>query len=306
MKKSLIAMLIIVMALLAVGCTEEKPQEHIHELTKVAGTPATCTETGIADYWTCSGCNKLYFDAAATKEIVVDYDLTAKLTLAMLPHSYVDDKDCTTDDKCKNCDAIKEAAYEKHEAKADDGDCTTAVTCKNCSVVVVEKKDAHVGGVATCTTKASCEVCGKAYGSVDPDAHDFADIHGCFSDDFNTCTIAGECTRCSMLIYEVVETTYASGKAYAQFAIAGIPVQVVDLTNPNKFSADVYEAALTYMIANGESDIEVMFPVLKNCDGPVYDAARATAKWYLEGAVIPEEIPNTVNAIQELIAKLPF
>ena len=305
MKKSLIVMLVLVAALLITGC-QEAPAEHVHELTKVEGYAATCTATGVADYWTCSGCDKLFKDENATAEYIKDNTLPQQLITEMKPHEYTDDKDCTTDDKCKHCDAIKEATHEKHEAKADDGDCTTAVTCKNCSVVMVEKKDAHVGGVATCTTKANCEVCGKAYGSVDPDAHDYADIHGCFSDDFTTCVAAGACARCDKLAYEVVSTTYANGKAYATFTTSGIAVQVIDLTNPSKFSADVYEAALTYMIANGESDIEVMFPVLENCSGPVYDAARATAKWYLEGAVIPEEIPNTVNAIMDLIAKLPL
>ena len=301
MKKILIVMLVIVMALLAAGCSE-----HEHELTKVEGKKATCTATGVADYWVCSGCNKLFKDQTATAEYIKDNSLPQQLITDMKPHDFKDDKDCTTDDKCKNCDTYKEAEYENHVAKADDGDCTTAVTCKNCSVVLVEKKDAHVGGVANCTTKASCEVCGKAYGSVDPDAHDFSDSHGCFSNDFNTCTIAGECARCEEKVYEVVETAYANGKAIAVFSIPSFPAQTIDLTNPHQFTAPVYYAALTYMVENGESDIEVMFPVLKNCDGPVYDAVRETAKWYLEGCQIPEEVPNTVNAIQELIAKLPF
>lgn len=301
MKKCLIALLIVVMALLAVGCSKE----HAHALTKVQGIAATCTSTGVKDYWTCSGCNKIFQDANATKEFVKDNTLPKQLTIPMKDHVFTDDKDCTTDDKCKTCTAILPAEHAKHEAKADDGDCTTAVTCKYCAVVLVEKKE-HTGGTADCTNQAKCTTCGKAYGALDVDAHDYSDVHGCFSDDFNTCTIAGECARCANKVYEVVGTTYKNGTAVAVFSIPGFPAQVVDLTNPNRFSASVYHAALTYMIANGESDIEVMFPVLKSYSGPVYSAVRNTAKWYLEGAVIPEEIPNTVNAIQALIAKLPF
>ena len=302
MKKTLIVMLVIVMALLAAGCSE-----HEHELTKVEGVAATCTATGVADYWTCSGCGKLFKDANATAEYVKDNTLPQQLITAMKPHEYNDDKDCTTDDKCKHCDTIKEAAYEKHEAKADDGDCTTAITCKNCSVVLVEKKEAHVGGAATCVDKANCAVCGKAYGSVNPDAHVYTDVVCVWSDDFTSCTVGCVCAyNEEHKVFETVATYYADGKAVAQFTTTGVPTQTKDLTNPNKLSADAYEAALTYMIAGGESDIEVMFPILKNCSGPVYDAARATAKWYLEGAVIPEEIPATVAAIQNLIAKLPI
>ncbi|MBE6983112.1 MAG: hypothetical protein E7435_02345 [Ruminococcaceae bacterium] len=301
MKKTLVVILVLVMALLAAGCSKHK-----HELTKVEGYAATCTATGVADYWTCSGCDKLFKDADATAEYIKDNTLPQQLITEMKPHSYVDDKDCTTDDKCKNCDAVKEAEHEKHEAKADDGDCTTAITCKNCSVVLVEKQE-HTGGTATCSEKAKCTNCGKVYGSVDPNAHLFNDVHSCFSDDFSTCTITAVCAyNEAHKVYETVATYYSNGKACAKLDVSGIAVQTIDLTNLNRFSASVYEVALTYMIANGESDIEVMFPILKNCSGPVYDAARATAKWYLEGCQIPEEIPNTVNTVMELIDKLPL
>ncbi len=288
MKKSLIVMLIFVMAFLAVGCS------HTHELTKVEGTPATCTETGIADYWTCSGCNKLYFDAAATKEIVVDYDLTAKLTLDMLPHKFEDDKDCTTDDKCKDCDAVKEAAYEKHEAKDDDGDCSTAVTCKNCSVVMVEKKE-HTGGVATCTTKANCATCGKAYGSVNPDAHDYSGAHCCWSEDYTTATIAGECARCQKDMYEEVATTYANGKAVAAFTTPFVGTRYFALNNYSGKTSDEIDAAITYMLANGETDIEVIFPSLEGNSGVVYEAFYKVVTWALTGFETPNEITQAWN-----------
>ena len=37
--------------------------------------------------------------------------------------------------------------------------------------MTVTVNDGHTGGTATCTEKAVCEVCGKAYGELDPKNH---------------------------------------------------------------------------------------------------------------------------------------
>ena len=42
---------------------------HIHNLEKTEGNEATCTEDGNIEFWTCSGCGKLYSDADGTTEI---------------------------------------------------------------------------------------------------------------------------------------------------------------------------------------------------------------------------------------------
>ena len=271
MKKALIFALIIVMALLAVGCSKE----HVHELTKVEGYAATCTATGVADYWVCSGCNKLFKNANATEEYVKDNTLPQQLTLAIVDHKYVDDKDCTTPNKCKTCDATVPAEYEKHETNTDDGDCTTKVTCQHRDYVFVEAKT-HTGGTADCTNKANCENCGKAYGSLVADAHDFSDAIYIWADDFSTCTAAGACKRCGDAVYEVVATTYLSGKIYADFAAPALPSQSKVINNHAGRTMDEISVAVAYMIRNGETSNAVLFP---DGNGGVDQATLAT--WLL-------------------------
>ena len=54
-----------------------------------------------------------------------------------------------------------------------DGEQRIIVTDKagNTAEMTVTVNDGHTGGTATCTEKAVCEVCGKAYGELDPNNH---------------------------------------------------------------------------------------------------------------------------------------
>ena len=54
-----------------------------------------------------------------------------------------------------------------------DGEQKIVVTDKagNIAEMTVTVNDGHTGGTATCTEKAGCEVCGKAYGEPDPKSH---------------------------------------------------------------------------------------------------------------------------------------
>ena len=56
---------------------------------------------------------------------------------------------------------------------AADGEQRIVVTDKagNIAEMTVTVNDGHTGGKATCTEKAVCEVCGKAYGELDPKNH---------------------------------------------------------------------------------------------------------------------------------------
>ena len=58
---------------------------HIHTLTKVAAKAPTCTEDGSNEYYVCSGCDKLFADAAGNVEITAN-DLVDKAT----GHDYKD------------------------------------------------------------------------------------------------------------------------------------------------------------------------------------------------------------------------
>ena len=54
-----------------------------------------------------------------------------------------------------------------------DGELKIVVTDKagNTAEMTVTVNDGHTGGTATCTERAVCEVCGKAYGEPDPKNH---------------------------------------------------------------------------------------------------------------------------------------
>ncbi len=127
-------------------------------------------------------------------------EVTTEAKAAHTPET--DDGDCTTDIKCSVCGKVttkgneahtggtatcKEKAecsvcgkeYGKlaaHKPEADDGDCTTDIKCSVCSEVTTKGNATHTGGTATCTEKAKCEVCGKAYG--DLKEHQDADHDG--------------------------------------------------------------------------------------------------------------------------------
>lgn len=51
--------------------------EHTHKLTKVIGTPATCTEGGTKDYWRCDGCDKRFENKQGTT-VITDINIPAK------------------------------------------------------------------------------------------------------------------------------------------------------------------------------------------------------------------------------------
>ena len=86
---------------------------HIHSLTKVDASPATCTENGTIEHYQCGGCGKLFADAAGTKEIAAD-----KTIDPATGHDYewkIDKEPTATEkgskhEECKNCGDTKTAA----------------------------------------------------------------------------------------------------------------------------------------------------------------------------------------------------
>ena len=79
---------------------------HTHSLTKVEAKAPTCTEDGNIEYYTCSGCSKLFADATGNVEITAD-----KTVDKATGHTYewVIDKEATATEKgskheeCKVC-----------------------------------------------------------------------------------------------------------------------------------------------------------------------------------------------------------
>ena len=85
---------------------------HTHSLTKVEAKAPTCTEDGNIEYYTCSGCSKLFADATGNVEITAD-----KIVDKATGHTYewVIDKEATATEKgskheeCKVCHDKKAA-----------------------------------------------------------------------------------------------------------------------------------------------------------------------------------------------------
>ena len=91
-------------------------ESHSHTMVKTEAVAATCTTNGHNAYYTCSGCGKVYKDAAGTTETTV-----AAETLPALGHDYSVSLDnavettCAaagheTDMKCSRCDAEQSGA----------------------------------------------------------------------------------------------------------------------------------------------------------------------------------------------------
>ena len=154
-----------------------------HTLTHHEAVTPTCTTTGSIEYWECSACGKMFSDAACTTEVT-------DVTLPMAAHTLT-----KTDAKAATCTEAGNAEYwtcsacgtwfsdesGEHEITdhnsvvipatghtADEagwhGDATDHWhICATCSAEF--GKEAHRGGHATCSKKATCEVCGLEYGS---------------------------------------------------------------------------------------------------------------------------------------------
>ncbi len=104
-----------------------------HTLTKTDAKAATCTEAGNAEYWTCSVCKKLFSDSEGKNEITA-----ASVVIPATGHTA--------------------------DATGWHGDDTDHWhVCTTCGETF--DKEAHSGGHATCSKKATCEICGLEYGS---------------------------------------------------------------------------------------------------------------------------------------------
>ena len=135
-----------------------------HELTAHTGKPATCTEEGVIDYWSCDVCGKLFSDDAGTKEVT-------DTSIPMKPHTLTphDAKDatCTEDGNiaywsCDVCSKLFSDAAGKNEIAMAD----TVIGALG------HKLTAHDAKAATCTTEGniaywSCDRCDKLFSDAD-------------------------------------------------------------------------------------------------------------------------------------------
>lgn len=143
------------------SCSLFLEPEHTHSLTKVEGKAATCTETGIEAYYTCS-CEKLFADAEGTVEI------TAPKVIEKLDHSYTVET--------ANADTLKSGA-----------DCTNAaVYYKSCSCGEISESETFISGSSL----------GHDYTEkIEDEAHLKAGAENCQSVD----TYWYDCSRCESI-----------------------------------------------------------------------------------------------------------
>lgn len=121
-------------------CTVCGGDKHIHNLTKVEGKEATCTEDGSLTHYTCI-CGKLFLDEHAEEEISA-----ASVKVAAAGHSYGDwifDEESRT--HARTC-ANNETHVESEACVFDEG------------VVVTEPEGANDG-----VKKYTCTICGGSY-----------------------------------------------------------------------------------------------------------------------------------------------
>ena len=166
MKNTAKALLLLIVAMALVFCFtacggDDGGEDHTHTAVKVAAKAPTCTTDGNSEYWSCSGCGKLFKDADCKTETK-----KADHTLAALGHTpKEDDGDCTTAICCSVCDTVITEAKAAHTPKEDDGDCTTAIRCSVCDTVTTEAKAAHTPKEddGDCSTDITCTDCGHVF-----------------------------------------------------------------------------------------------------------------------------------------------
>lgn len=221
-------------AVIEKGETVKKLCGDNHVLVKTEAVPATCTEKGMAEYWTCSECGAIFSDAdgknaTTLSKLETDRDKTNHTNLVEYPakaatckeagniHYYYCDgcKDYFSDAEGKNeishsstelpkldhkyvWEAVSENGAEYHQQK-----CTM---CGN-----ITKTGNHTGGAASCVSKATCTECGFTYGEVDKDNHVNTELRNVVESTETTKGYSGDryCTDCGVLVEVGHETDFA-------------------------------------------------------------------------------------------------
>ena len=239
LKKLSLLLLAVLLCFAMVACGDDPaptpddptPDQHEHTLVKTEANAATCTENGNNAYWTCSGCNKVYADAAATTETTV-----AAQTLTATGHDFAN-ADCDTPKTC-HCGATEGEAlgHDYDETtwgyKEADGHAYECNRCDNHSTVTPHTPSADA---ATEDAAVVCTVCGYEIAPrldhthtadtewlSNGEYHWNACVDGCAGvelnkarhegTDDNDCTTATVCSTCNKTLVEA-ETEHAYDNA---------------------------------------------------------------------------------------------
>ena len=164
-------------------------EEHVHVMTYISATEATCTQEGVVEHWNCTECGKNYSDEEGTEEL-------SFITIAALGHDFgpyeVETAPTCTEEGveasvCSRCSEKQTRTVAALGHEWGEGVVTTEPTCSregvrtySCSRCEEEKTEAisalaHTPGEAvrenevavTCTSDGSvdivvsCTVCGE-------------------------------------------------------------------------------------------------------------------------------------------------
>ena len=164
-------------------------EEHVHVMTYISATEATCTQEGIVEHWNCAECGKNYSDEEGTEEL-------SSITIAALGHDFgpyeVETAPTCTEEGvessvCSRCSEKQTRTVAALGHEWGEGVVTTEPTCSrkgvrtySCSRCEEAKTEAisalaHTPGeavrenevAATCTADGSvdivvsCTVCGE-------------------------------------------------------------------------------------------------------------------------------------------------
>ena len=164
-------------------------EEHVHVMTYISATEATCTQEGVVEHWNCTECGKNYSDEEGTEEL-------SFITIAALGHDFgpyeVETAPTCTEEGveasvCSRCSEKQTRTVAALGHEWGEGVVTTEPTCSregvrtySCSRCEEEKTEAisalaHTPGeavrenevAATCTSDGSvdivvsCTVCGE-------------------------------------------------------------------------------------------------------------------------------------------------
>ncbi len=200
-----------------------------HTAEVVAGKPATCTETGLEDGSKCSVCGKVLVEQEVINALGHDF-VAGEVVAPKCEEQGYTIYDCSRCDATENRDYVVALGHKFDKEVAEDKYLATAATCtakatyyKSCSCghFDAEKSETfevdgyadHTGGTATCTEKATCTVCGEAYG-------EFAAHTPAEAVEENrveaTCTKEGSydlVVKCSVCNAELSRTTHTVEKA---------------------------------------------------------------------------------------------
>lgn len=161
------------------GETEYAPCTHLGTMVKTEGYPSTCTEDGMKDYWTCTVCGKKFLDEYGN-EVITDDDMIIEKS----GHDFSDIENALKSLTLNNL--LSGDISGLLDFYSSDGNCHW-IGCKRCGrtprelqyvfaisdLENVTKKIYEFcdrtpcsGGIATCTNRAICSICGNEHGEL--------------------------------------------------------------------------------------------------------------------------------------------